>query len=952
MKTMVYMLKRCSDKLFAMPLVLIAVSVALFGCTTDDFDIPAVPTGNGSSLQLCISRIGGGGSTRAYSGNDFTDAEKYVKSVDLFFYPSDANDQTAASHYVRTKPAMSEGVASNTGLLNVSIPNEVIESLFGADPTGSDHILKVYAAVNCEETFDKKGMTLGALKNTMAVSESFVNQTLTDENGDLSDFDGFVMFTAAAEGDIVTFDADNNVINGTVTVNKLTSKIDLYVGFGADGGSAFNFTITDADGNEWKVYNYQEVKGEDVFGDAVEAFIVNGVKKVRIGGAYNGSTFLGTGTDGYLQADDFFDLWYYDEGTGDDGDDANHMNYAQGFKRSSNTEDNTTYPYVIQAPFYTYPNEWTTDVLEQHRTYLILKVNWIPTNSNDLSALQETYYKIPLNVSTNNIKSNQYYRVKVKINTLGGQHFGEPVELTDCSYEILDWGTEDIDAKLRETRYLEVKQRSNELLADETDYYTAVMNNIDQITIPFTSSHKVKIKSVLIQYTDFSDYPRTNPSKDQDVEVTGPGYIRTDIDLSDNQVDNFMLEKEDIYNQQWQGIYIDDNTQTLTLQHFIGKSNLTNNHYTYNDEEKYLYSPYIITIVLIHSDNKQKQEQKIIVKHYPALYIEGEVNTSINLTGVQGSFTSTYVVGEYDMTNSGVQMNFFGFARVNNNERFRTSGLVGITLYYIYNYNTIRDNPFGGLEGLTKAGAQDRTTGNPIMYTISATQLNMDWNKYHIADPRNNYSNTDLNDDRLFDEEKKWSDTKSWTPVNARHIDKKPYVNTGNGSSQLEYYYPTNESLADEDMWTISPKFRIGSAFGAQYGGWGFLADRSRKISRKDARKRCASYTEYGYPAGRWRLPTLGELQVVMKLQAKGVIPDLFADGRVYFTAQGGYTFDKNGNPRVDNADGYVRCVYDDWYWKDAQGRPERLRTTKDMYNDGYVFIWGDRPKNNPQDQY
>ena len=892
-----------------------AATVGLAGCVADDFGFQSSEN-NESTFELCISRAEAG--TRDYSGTDFTEAEKKVASVDLFFYPNGATETTEAVHYCRVVPTMdSEAATSNRGKLNVSIPKEIF--------SGDAKTCRVYAAVNTDETKDKEKLTLGALRDIKATSDHFVSKKLNNENDKeaVKGFPGFVMFTVAPDGDLVTYDEAENKTTGTVIVNKLAAKIDLFLGFGAEGDGS-NFTVTAPDPNDpsngnktWKVYDEEK--------DAIEVFIVNGVRSVRLGG-YNGLDFL--------DAADYFD--FRQDGL---------RRYAHGFKLS-NADDKTTYPNVVEAPFYTYPNEWTTDVLEQHRTHLVLKVNWIPVNGNVETDLLETYYMVPLNVSGDSkdrIVSNQHYRVKVKINTLGGQHFGEPLVLDNCSYEILPWGTKDIDAKLRETRYLEVRQQSEEL-DPEGNYYTAVMNNVNQITIPYYSSHKVEIESVQIEYTDFNKFNTTGSNQDlvyhsagsQNVEFLEPAYFtKTQNELNDNE---------------WQCAYIDDINQKITVQHYIGISNQNGNHYDYvtgnnSTNDNYIFTPYIITIILRHTDNGQSADSKrtIKIKHYPPIYINGEVNTSINLTG-SNAFNDRQDTN-HDMFTHEIaliyrQMTFFGFARVNDNTKIETSGTIP-KAYNEKNYDNIRDNAYGGFEGMTKAGISDATTNNPIMYIISATNLDDSWKPYHIADPRFNLSNTDLSGDRLFEEEKRWQDTKSWTPVDARHIDKNPTSNSGN---QLEYYYPTNEGLAEENMWAIAPKFRIGSSFGTQKGGWFNTAS---TISRVDARRRCASYTEYGYPAGRWRLPTLGEIQFVMALSRKGVIPKLFETGSkyIYATAQGGYYFDGEGNATVDNSNVYVRCVYDDWYWDN------HLETTTEMYNKGYVFIWGDRERNNPQEQ-
>ena len=41
---------------------------------------------------------------------------------------------------------------------------------------------------------------------------------------------------------------------------------------------------------------------------------------------------------------------------------------------------------------------------------------------------------------------------------------------------------------------------------------------------------------------------------------------------------------------------------------------------------------------------------------------------------------------------------------------------------------------------------------------------------------------------------------------------------------------------------------------------------------------RCAGYQEAGYPAGRWRVPTMAEINYIVQLSGWGVIPSLFSE--------------------------------------------------------------------------
>lgn len=124
----------------------------------------------------------------------------------------------------------------------------------------------------------------------------------------------------------------------------------------------------------------------------------------------------------------------------------------------------------------------------------------------------------------------------------------------------------------------------------------------------------------------------------------------------------------------------------------------------------------------------------------------------------------------------------------------------------------------------------------------------------------------------------------------------------------LTNYKPTNRE-GTRDM--IAPKLLIASSYGAA----------NSYFDRDAAEKRCASYQENGYPAGRWRVPTLAEITFMMTLSNMGFIPSLFRLGSPdltgYWCANGKVSGDNNGLPYLSNdgSDTSVRCVYDAWYW-------------------------------------
>ena len=131
----------------------------------------------------------------------------------------------------------------------------------------------------------------------------------------------------------------------------------------------------------------------------------------------------------------------------------------------------------------------------------------------------------------------------------------------------------------------------------------------------------------------------------------------------------------------------------------------------------------------------------------------------------------------------------------------------------------------------------------------------------------------------------------------------------GTASRKLSANYRQAEA-SDRTVNMVAPKIRIASSFGA-------TSDRDYDTQIR----RCAAYQEDGHPAGRWRLPTMGEINYLVNLSAKGLIPRLFgnATGSTdYWCANGYVTVSGNTvtkHPNVTSGNRYVRCVYDEWYW-------------------------------------
>ena len=226
--------------------------------------------------------------------------------------------------------------------------------------------------------------------------------------------------------------------------------------------------------------------------------------------------------------------------------------------------------------------------------------------------------------------------------------------------------------------------------------------------------------------------------------------------------------------------------------------------------------------------------------------------------------------------NSYTKTSGFGFVMVN-------------TLYADrYDYNKSGGNPWQSVEGF------DRTSNNPNMYIVTTTALDASLAKKYIL-----------------------GDSRSETTQTATQIGFTSITDVKNKT--LQKYRATK---TDRDDY-LSPKFRISSAYG-QLG--------SNTLSASQAKYRCASYQEDGYPAGRWRLATYAELSYIAMLCAKGALPESLFGASDYWSATGALEIDTDNGTvsKSTSSSAYLRCVYDDWYWGN-----EQLKNKNE-------FTWGD----------
>ena len=266
-------------------------------------------------------------------------------------------------------------------------------------------------------------------------------------------------------------------------------------------------------------------------------------------------------------------------------------------------------------------------------------------------------------------------------------------------------------------------------------------------------------------------------------------------------------------------------------------------------------TPYYITFTIEHFDFQFPKTITII--QYPAIYI----------SQIEGG--NVFIDGYFGNVGGGYSNNYA-------NHNYGNS-------YIMTPYRTVtRETPSSGTTLTRVSVSAFNSSSNSFTSHLGTVG-------YVISDPRvsSGWSSTDLINYGFLDGE----------PVNGRNN----VTATSWGDKAAKILVGTAEPQI------ISPSFFIGSYWASMY-----IDD---PLTFDNAKKRCATYQEAGYPAGRWRLPTEAEVNYVQQLQTNGHIASLFNTSYHYWTSSGyGYRA-SDSNYTDSRTDPGVRCVYDVWYW-------------------------------------
>lgn len=914
---------------------------------SDELEPPFVPSSRPEAGYITIDIRCGEISSRAEEGEPGIDNlnENMIRDVIVCLSPAAGNrtDDDAPAYIQPFTDIDKNGVAT----LRIPLTTEIITRLFGEN---SSDQCRIFAAVNLGYTpAENEHVTVAQLR-AMTVNSTF--ETEKTQHAFTMDGDGTVSYSRAG-----------NYAVGEVKVRRSAAKITLAL---------------DVDQNVEEIVGGQKLTWQpNLAGMRVK--LQQGVKISTLDPA----PVPDMAPEVYFNSSD--ELIY-------------------GFEAGTQPSPYEAFNQIQDTPFYTYPNRWTDSASERHSTFLMLSVPW---SSDGGKTYRTCYYHVPI-IPFNEFElvRNISYHVNLHVGVLGSFVPEEPLEVK-ADYFAAEWGSTDLDVDIADYRYLVV---------DQNDF---IVNNENSITIPFYTSHDtdvIDVKMTFYRYnysdqgTEFAvtvtkDHNNLTLAKNDSVPVFTANFDNTNntltithdliiwepYDANDKPVDLTNDVESKGENRQKTQTKAQVDAMLSKIAYF--KPQAAREGFSTKE-----FSRVEFEVTVQHMDvtsgeagiDTKLYKETVKITQFPGIYITAVPNNS-DLLGQRwssGAMGNTIINGRYDPYVTDAQTDV-------QNARQTLSN------YTNWDYSL----------GLS-SGYQN---WNPNLYLITITQLEIG-TPYTIDDPRSTNINNDLSNnygtytvdggtENVWATEywardgtdNNWKVSRLTNPTQAQ-IDKiKSGIGThDNGGTinspnkkltwdqgfildgfttapakdedkprTLRYYYPTRED--DDNKYTIAPKFRICSSYGGS----------SPYMTREMGRRRAAAYQELGYYAGRWRLPTYGEVTFVMELSRQHKIPRLFGRNSgvwYYWCAQGAVLVpdrkntnnyeirivakpSQDGNPAGgsnivgpfsgDNYRDHVRFVYDEWYWGDETIIPSANKPNENTPI--YEFTWGDKYMSNPQ---
>lgn len=496
---------------------------------------------------------------------------------------------------------------------------------------------------------------------------------------------------------------------------------------------------------------------------------------------------------------------------------------------------------------YTYPTEWTNDILKE--TYIIFNAQ--------LKAIDETeymnnYYKIPLRLSNDEnkmLERNHWYKVKATISEKGNATPDKPVELTDVHYEVAPWNDINIDINGDTPKYLELSE------------YDVVMRNVDTYDLTFASSSQITSATINnIYYINKNGKPITVTNDEiKAVPETGlNGKLSIQSPIPENKTIRYMTLT--VTNDQ--GLSKEVTIKQYPLEYITGIAGL----YSYLDEYEGFWPSNLYQLTYDSwAVDKNTEQQYIINKSLENSKIVSGLNKNIGNNAVMKS--KFYVENE---SGEGrifrIDLNYFkeyekvpaGEGNYNNVYTYKGSNKGNYTIkateswWGDYTKNDAGDYIEKNVDGLGG-------------YTLEITNVGENLGKYshsyvETKSGNGNYVKTTVDNFK--------SDLVYYLEDNGTASNNQMYhVVITSTSEDYQLGRPImdeeDEEIVDPDNLDndnlVSPSFMLASQLG-----------NSSTISWEDAKNQCKNYVEVGINKevyNDWRLPTAAEINIIIKYQ-------------------------------------------------------------------------------------
>ena len=495
---------------------------------------------------------------------------------------------------------------------------------------------------------------------------------------------------------------------------------------------------------------------------------------------------------------------------------------------------------------YTYPTEWTNDILKE--TYIIFNAQ--------LKAIDETeymnnYYKIPLRLSNDEnkmLERNHWYKVKATISEKGNATPDKPVEIANVHYEVAPWNDIDIDINGDTPMYLELSE------------YDVVMRNVDTYDLTFASSSQIKSATINnIYYINKNGKPITVTNDEiKAVPETGlNGKLSIQSPIPENKTIRYMTLT--VTNDQ--GLSKEVTIKQYPLEYITGIAGL----YSYLDGYVGVWPSNLYQLTYDSWAVDKNTEQQYIIKD-KSLENPNIVSGLNNNIGNNAVMKSKFYVenGSGEGRIFRIDLNYFkeyekvpaGKGNYNNVYTYKGSNKGNYTI-------KATESLWGDYTKNEEDDYIEKNVDGQGGYTLEITNVGDNLGEYshsYVATEGGNYVKTNVDNFK--------SDLVYYLEDNGTASNNQMYhVVITSTSEDYQLGRPImdeeDEEIVDPDNLDndnlVSPSFMLASQLG-----------NSSTISWEDAKNQCKNYVEVGINKevyNDWRLPTAAEINIIIKYQ-------------------------------------------------------------------------------------